>query len=184
MLKRIVNPGQEYIDLWDLAIRPVVQAVFRELCSADKSVDVVAFEKFLNRGWRDAEVRVRRQQAGLGAVDDIVAGVTALRLAKTWRARQEMKKPEVPKFRRPAPTVGGVKARRAAPQPPPPSADQPMPADRTPGWEVREYLSRIAAMAQVPRPPKEQWQILAQAQRQLRARQETRQAVGGFRGRF
>ena len=48
-----------------------------------------------------------------------------------------------------------------------------MPADdRSPGWELRDYLAQLCVISEVQRPAREQWQLLEQAQRQLRSRQK------------
>jgi len=47
MMKRIVNDD----DLWDEVLRDVVKSAFQTISGGDKSIDIVEFERFLNKGW-------------------------------------------------------------------------------------------------------------------------------------
>lgn len=184
MMKHIIHPqGKVEGELWDMIIRPVVQLTFRQISGFDNSIDVVEFERFLNHGWRAARARMQRQKAGLEPVDDLLLTATAKRVGRAWRMRRvreaasgALKKPEVPrrapackgivdKDDQPAPSAKAV-ARRAAPRLPE--------ADRTPGWEVRDYLTRLCTLAEVPRPASEQWHLLKVTQQQFHARQQPR----------
>ena len=146
--------------------------------AADKTIDVEEFAKWLNRGWRDARKRMERQKAGLQPVDDMLSHVSTLRLAKSWKSRRKnalmkagdgtapTKKAELPKVFR---TNRPVKKNKPVED----GLETPTPIeDRAPGWEVREYMTKLCRLAEVPRPANEQWHLLAHAQKQLRARQE------------
>ena len=172
MLKKLVNPDRELTDLWDFTIRPVVQKTFREIAGADRSLDVLEFEAWLNRGWRDAKSRMLRQQAGLELVDDMVADVAALRMARGWYQRR--KSSGASGLQKAPSEAGKMPSNRelAATMPKPkrtPSKRRSI-ADHKPGWEVRAYITQVASIAQSPAATSgDQRQQLEKAQRQLRA---------------
>ena len=175
MIKRLVSPGEEYAELWDCEIRPVVQQTFRNIAGSNKTVDPVEIENYFNTGWKDAKLRVQKQQIGLEPLDDLMSTIKLSRLGKGWRAKQKatadanaaagnvpFTEDELPNFRnalRPSPS------KRLAPRP------SEAAADRAPGWEVREYMSTICKHAEIQRPARLQWKQLTEARRLLDERQ-------------
>ena len=171
MMKKLVRPGEAYQDLWDDEIRPVVQLTFRAVSGKDRTLDVTEFEKYLNKGWVDAKARMLKQKAGHQAADDIFSPAFALSKARSWRRKSS----ESSLAASDAAEQVAAERRREAPQLPKteqvPKSKAGVPLDRSPGWEVRAYLTRVAMMAELPRPAGERWRLLAEAQQQLRERQ-------------
>ena len=85
MIKRLVSPGEEYAELWDCEIRPVVQQTFRNIAGSNKTVDPVEIENYFNTGWKDAKLRVQKQQIGLEPLDDLMSTIKLSRLGKGVR---------------------------------------------------------------------------------------------------
>ena len=62
MMKKLIQPEPEDVDLWDCEIRPAVHQAFREVSGGDGSLDVVELENWLNKGWIQRVQSVARQR--------------------------------------------------------------------------------------------------------------------------
>jgi hypothetical protein len=51
MMKAIARPDEEELPVWDAEVRPAVQEAFKLIAAGDKLIDVIEFERWLNRGW-------------------------------------------------------------------------------------------------------------------------------------
>lgn len=157
MMKRLVRPGEEDLVLWDADIRPAVQLAFRSIAGSDRSINVVEFERWLNKGWKEANDLAKRQKAGKLS-PALKRTTSAVRSVAMLRAAARPRKPPVPS---PPP--------RAAPAAEPErKPDVPPGADRKTGWQARQFLTKIAKISAVPRPAYDQRRLLDQAQHELR----------------
>jgi hypothetical protein len=169
MMKKLINPEDDAtVDLWDIDIRPAVEECFHNLAGADKTIDVVEFEAYLNRDWKKAKARMRREKYGDEPSADEPGGSTGLRKLNRKATSAALLAPRAaPAVARPASAErknasGSIKARlpefRRAPaapaqtRQPPRHKGMPPADDRSAGWELREYLATLCAPANAPRP--------------------------------
>lgn len=202
MMKKLVNPSPDEIDLWDCEIRPVVHNAFLEVSGGDGSLDVVELERWLNKGWSAQVAKVARQRevealellkhhrARQISVEDAMdakakgmAWMAAAKRAQEERLREATQlatastKPLRPP---PRPTkkaqVPKAKMKMARAPPQLPSSAGAELRDRESGWEVRSYLAKVCTLAQeaTTRHPHDQWQLLEDARLELLENQRPR----------
>lgn len=177
MMKKLIQPEPEDVDLWDCEIRPAVHQAFREVSGGDGSLDVVELENWLNKGWIQRVQSVARQRE-LDAVSSMehhrkrvvsveeamstklkgMSWMAAAKRAQEDRLLAATQLATAPtRAVRPPPRsakkaqVPKAKPKMARPAPSLPTLQSPAGSriqDRQPGWEVRSYLSKVCLLAQ------------------------------------
>ena len=202
MMKKLIQPGDEFIVVWDADIRPVVQQSFRELAGDDGKLDVVELETWLTKDWHERAAQVTRlreqhevevQRHHLESAD-FLETMNTRKQGKAWleAARRKNEERLAAATRLAAlthPSRQPTASRRRPPPPKPKAAPKSTtasslpPDDRQPGWEVRSYLAKVCEIAQVQRHPYDQRRLLDGAYRELRQKQrEDRAAIYVYKG--
>ena len=183
MMKRLVHPcSPQEVDLWDSEIRPCVQETFRQIAGEDKVIDVIEFERWLNKGWSTvAKSRLGEDIMGAGDSAAVVPASQGTHVHPRASERSGLaQRPRLSdaSFEAAVAPSNGVAstmettARRGPRHPHVRQTSSVFHAEATLrgnaiSWEVADYLSKICKFAEHPRLPREQWALLNGAKREL-----------------
>ena len=194
MMKKLVSPGQgETLDLWDMVIRPCVQEAFTLISGTDHKLDAIELERWLNRNWRENSRKALRYRDYMRVVNSTHAGMggvglfAAARSGRDWHAfardnadarhqKEQVKMAmEMQHGFLESPTRSTTSHSKEALRMPLSPKMRARSAGRqrsTHDPEVHVYLAEVCSLAQVQRPARDQWALLADAERELRRRQD------------